>query len=50
MIDSITSPHLDDPFRILLVEDDISHAELTKECFDQAKLLVKVDEVEDGAL
>jgi DNA-binding response OmpR family regulator len=33
-------------FNILIIEDDLAHSELAKECFDQAKLRCQVDVVE----
>ena len=36
------------PFRILIADDDKDDIQLTKDCFDENKLNVKIDEVADG--
>ena len=36
------------PFRILIADDDNDDIQLTKDCFDENKLNVKIDEVADG--
>ena len=36
------------PFRILIADDDNDDIQLTKDCFEENKLNVKIDEVADG--
>ncbi len=36
------------PFRILIADDDVDDVQLTKDCFDENKLHILVNEVGDG--
>src|SRR6478672_784618 len=38
------------PFRILIADDDLDDVQLTRDCFNQNRLLVHINEVHDGEI
>jgi two-component system, chemotaxis family, response regulator Rcp1 len=45
---SVKKASIDAPFRILIADDDVDDVQLTKDCFDDNKLHIHVNDVGDG--